>query len=117
MGEHEDAVLFHIGKMLWREFGRRDVTHCNAVDLSSLEQDANSLDGNHCLHDGRLIAVLGGYGIEIVGDPVCSSEACKDRQSADDGEFGTRCRFGKGGQRCHQAADPWAFQAKLTRHV
>jgi len=61
--------------------------------------------------------VLAGNDIEIVGDPVCSSEAGKDRQSADDGEFGTRSRFGKGSQRCHHIADPWTFQAKITRHV
>jgi len=91
VGEHEDAVIFNIGKMLCREFGRRDVTHRSAIDPSSLGQTV-TLSGNHGLHDGRLITVLGCHGIEIVAHPVCSFEACKDRQSADDGELGRRCR-------------------------
>ena len=92
--------------MLCREFGRRDVTHRYAIDLGSLEQTVNSLSGNLRLHDGRLVTVLGGHRIEIVGDPLCSFEAGKDRQSADDGKLGRRCRFGQGGQRRHQFADP-----------
>jgi hypothetical protein len=82
--ENESPVERIVRKIGQGQFGSRYITHSDAVDLGTLDR---ALLPDYDLHRDRVLAVLRGDSIEVVGDPVCALESDHDGKTADDSEF------------------------------
>jgi hypothetical protein len=98
MGQYEDAVCLPLGQEVRWDVARRHVSNGNAVDLRTEEEPIDAFRADNGLNGGRLVTVLRGHGVEVIGHPMSTLESGENGQTADDGELSDRDRLGQGGQ-------------------